>query len=99
LSEELISAFIKNPKRSDNNLFEDKIICYKHDVLEFDLAQNYYSLITGCWCLGFFDEDDILKLLDKVRNALTKDGVAVFKESITEQEISETGNEFYNLHP
>ena len=99
LSEELISEFMKNSKRKENNLFGDKIICYKQDVLEFDLAQNYFSLITGCWCLGFFDEDNILKLLEKVRNALAKDGVAVFKESITEQEISESGNEFYNLHP
>ena len=83
---------MKNSKRSENNLFGNKIICYKQDVLEFDLAQNYFSLITGCWCLGFFDEDNILKLLVKVRNALAKDGVAVFKESITEQDTSEQGN-------
>jgi len=68
------------------------------DILEFDLAQNHYLLITGSWCLGFFEEYDILELLEKVRNGLAKGGVAVFKESITEGVTSEEGGEFYLLH-
>ena len=90
---------MKNPKRKEHNLFGDTITCHKIDVLKLDLHQNHFSLITGCWCLGFFDEDNILTLLKNVRKALAEDGVAVFKESIPDGDTSEKGNDFYDRHP
>ena len=61
---------------------EAKINHILKDVLEFKPQEAKYDLITSCWCLGFFEKLQAMKILKMVHQALEIGGNAFFKESV-----------------
>ena len=69
-----------------NKLIESKceanIRLIVQDILEFKPLVSKYDLITCCWCLGFFDNLQAVKILKVVHEGLEIGGNAFFKESV-----------------
>ena len=74
---------------------KDLVDVVYHDVLSYDSKQKKFGLISACWCLGFFTKDQQIKLLNKIKSMLDKDGIFLLKESVKADTCKEEGDDHY----
>ena len=92
ISSTLIESFKNEISKLESS---SKIDIIQQDVLDYEADEKRFALITACWCLGFFNDEQKYELLSKIKTILADDGVFILKESVKPKRSKKQGNDFY----
>jgi protein N-terminal methyltransferase len=83
---DLVEPCAKFVAEAKKNLKEDRFQYFNVGMESFAPPPNSYDVVWIQWVIGHFQDDDFVNLLQRLKQALTENGVIIIKDNIAAKE-------------